>query len=238
MNSIKKYFFVFVVISLAFPLWASAQRVRIQNLPKYDLKPYHFGFALAANKMDFSIKPVDNFNSLDSVMVIESQPQWGFNIGIISNLRLGQSMDLRFIPTLSFGDRILNYSLVENDTFRITRPKKIESTFIDFPLILKYKSQRMNNARAYVLTGFRYSIDLASQAKKIDRKKDLVKLKQNDMLFEFGVGFDFYLTNFKFATEIKMAYGIRDLLERDNSVYTKSIKRLNSKIFQISFLFE
>ncbi len=238
MNSTKKYLVVFIAISVFSYTTANAQRVRIQNNPKYDLKPYHFGFALAANKMDFSIKPVENFNSLDSVMVIESQPQWGFNIGIVSNLRLGQSFDLRFIPTLSFGDRILNYSLVENDTFKITRPKKIESTFIDFPLILKYKSQRMNNARAYVLSGFRYSIDLASQAKKKDRKKDLIKLKQNDMLFEFGVGFDFYLTYFKFATEIKMAYGIRDLLERDNTVYTNSIKKLNSKIFQISFLFE
>lgn len=188
--------------------------------------------------MDFSIKPVENFNELDSVFVIESQPQWGFNIGIVSNLRLGQSFDLRFVPTLSFGDRILNYTVVENDTFKITRAKKIESTFIDFPLMLKYKSQRLNNVRAYVTTGLCYSVDLASQAKKIDRKKDLVKLKQNDILYQFGVGFDFYFTEFKFATELKMAYGIRDLLVRDNTVYTSSIKKLNSKIFQISFLFE
>lgn len=215
-----------------------AQKPRIQNLPKYDIKPYHFGFALCANKMDFSFKPVENFKELDSIFVIDPQPQWGFNIGIVSNLRLGQSFDLRFLPTLSFGDRILNYTVVENDTFRITRAKKIESTFVDFPFMLKYKSERINNVRAYVTTGICYSLDLASQAKKKDRKKDLIKLKQNDLLYQFGVGFDFYLTYFKFATELKMSYGVRDLLERDNTVYTNSIKRLNSKIFQISFLFE
>jgi hypothetical protein len=210
---------------------------KIENLPKYDLKPYHFGFALCANKMDFSVRPDPKWQSTDSLLTIQSTPQYGFNIGIVSNLRLGTYADLRFLPTLSFGDRVLDYTL-KKDTSTVSVSKKIESTFIDFPLLLKYKSKRLNNVRAYVITGFQYSIDMASQAKKKDKNNDLVKLKSNDFLYEFGVGFDFYLEYFKFSTEIKMMYGMRDLLERDNTIFTSSIKRLNSKIFQISFLFE
>jgi hypothetical protein len=230
--------FLFCILCLAVPHVSFAQkRPHIENLPKYDLRPYHFGFALCANKMDFSIKPDPRYQSTDSLLTIQSTPQYGFNIGIVSNLRLGNYADLRFLPTLSFGDRILDYT-IKQDTSKESVSKKIESTFIDFPLLLKYKSKRLNNARAYVISGFQYSIDLASQAKKKDKNNDLIKLKSNDFMYEFGVGFDFYLEYFKFTTELKMMYGMRDLLVRDNTLYTSSIKRLNSKIFQISLMFE
>jgi hypothetical protein len=220
------------------PDFVKAQkRPRIENLPKYDLKPYHFGFALCLNKMDFAIHPIEDYHSFDSLFVIQSTPQWGFNIGIVSNLRLGKFADLRFLPTLSFGQRVLDYTLSTGAGTAKTS-KGIESTYLDFPLLLKYKSKRLNNVRAYVLTGFQYSLDLASQAKKKARNEDLVKLKENDYLYQFGVGFDFYLEYFKFSTELKMMYGLRDLLKRDGTVYTNSIDRLNSKIFQLSFLFE
>lgn len=233
----KKYYLILLGIILLIPQILFAQKhPRIENLPKYDLRPYHFGFALCVNKMDFAIRPVENYVN-DSFFVIQTQPQWGFNIGIVSNLRIGNFCDLRFIPTLSFGQRNLIYTL-KYDTNIVQTQKKIESTFIDFPLLFKYKSKRLNNARAYIIGGMQYSIDLASQAKKKDRENELVKLKQNDICYQFGVGFDFYLPYFKFAAEIKMIYGMRDLLKRDNTVYTTSIDRLNSKLFQLSFLFE
>lgn len=228
------------MITAITPVGTLAQkRVKVENQPKYDRKPYHFGFALCINRMDFAVKTVPGFNSLnDTLLVIQSTPQWGFNIGIITNLRLNEYSDLRFIPTLSFGDRILDYTLKMNDTTFYNSAKKIESTYIDFPLIFKYKSKRLFNARAYILAGAQYSLDLASQAKKKAKNNDVVKLKENDILYQFGVGFDFYLESFKFATELKMCYGMRDLLKRDETYYTNSIDRLNSKIFQLSFLFE
>lgn len=228
---------MFLGFILIIPPISSAQKhPRIENLPKFDLRPYHFGFALCVNKMDFAIKPVENYVN-DSLFVIQTSPQWGFNIGIVSDLRIGNYCDLRFIPTLSFGQRNLIYTLQYNSEVVETK-KKIESTFIDFPLLFKYKSKRLNNVRAYVIGGMQYSIDLASQAKKKDRENELVKLKENDICYQFGVGFDFYFSYFKFATEIKMIYGMKDLLKRDNTVYTTSIDRLNSKLFQLSFLFE
>jgi hypothetical protein len=217
-----------------------AQGSRAPNLPKYDLKKYHFGFLLAVNQFDFSIKPYSNLNSFDSLMVVETQPQSGFNLGIISNMRLGNNFDLRFLPTLSFGDRIINYTIKYRDTISQVVSKKVESTYLDFPILLKFKSSRMNNTRIYVLGGFNYSIDLASQAKKKNEQKNevLIKLLRNDYSFQVGVGMDFYLTYFKFAAEFKMAYGFKDLIQREGNLFSNSIDRLNSKIMQVSFLFE
>jgi len=218
---------------------ASAQRrVLIENLPGYDLKKYHFGFVLGLNRMDFSIRPVEDFKEFDSLFVLTAQPEWGFDIGIVSNLRLGQYLDLRFIPTLSFGDRNLSYRLSYKDTIIYDDIKKVESTLLQFPFLFKYKSARLTNARAYVVGGAKYTIDLASKQEKKDQDEVLVKLRKHDYAFELGVGFDFYLEYFKFATEIKMAYGIRDLLVRDKTIYTKPIDHLNSKTLMISFLFE
>lgn len=215
-----------------------AQKQKVQNLPNYDYKKYHFGFTLGFNTMNFVVKKVKNFDQLDSVFIIEPVPQSGFNIGIVSNKRLTEYLDLRFVPTLSFGDRSLRYSVRVADSVVAPVVKKIESTYIDFPFTLKYKSKRVNNFRAYLLGGGRYSLDLASQSAKKSQNEDLLKLYANDISMELGVGFDFYLLYFKFGTEIKMAYGFRDLLKREGNIYTQGIDKLSSKIFWLTFTFE
>lgn len=230
---------IFFVAVLIFPVEGISQHRKVMNLPKYDLKPYHFGFIIGVNQMHFSLKTTEDFFPIDSLYVIRADPELGFNIGIVTNLRLGPHFDFRFIPTLSFGERNLIYTLSKNDTIFIDVQKKVESTYLDFPFNVKFKSHRVNNFRAYVLTGVKFSIDLASQAKSKDTEDEIhIKLYKNDYSFEFGVGFEFYATFFKFGTELKMSYGIRDLIKRENNTFTDGIDRLNSKIFQISLTFE
>ncbi len=225
------------MVIVLFPLIASAQIRGIQNLPAYDLKRLHFGFILGVNEMNFSVKRTTDYRAYDSLLIVQPEALWGFHIGIISDLRLHDNFNLRFIPTLSFGDRILNYSILENGVIE-PYSKKVESTFIDFPLLLKFKSDRLTNVRAYVIGGGKYSIDMASLAKKKTQDDDMIKLKRNDYSAELGVGFDFYLEYFKFGVEIKMAYGLRDLLKREGNIYTNTIEKLNTKIFYLTFTFE
>jgi len=163
----------------------------------------------------------------------------GFKFGLLANLRINDYIDIRFVPSLSFGERSLNYYIKFNNQIVSSIIKKVESTYIEFPIEVKLRSQRMTNTRAYVLGGAKYCLDLASQAKKKSEEDDIViKLYKSDVLFELGVGFDFYLVYFKLTTEIKMAYGIKDLLVRENNLYTNSIDRLSSKMFQFSLTFE
>ena len=159
-------------------------------------------------------------------------------------MRLGEYFDLRFIPSLAFGDRDLVYDIQtfkNGDTSVINVTKRVPSTYVNFPLEVRYKAVRFGNFRPYLLGGVQYTLDLASQAKKRERKSSgqkIIKLNQNDVYAEAGVGFDFYNEWFKFGIELKMMYGLMDILKQESNIYTSSIDKINSKIFQISFTFE
>lgn len=190
--------------------------------------------------MDFSIKQSDNFLSTnDSIDKIEPTRQFGFNISIVSNLRLREYIDLRFLPGLSFGQRNLSYSYWSATQNRFeTKTMKIESTFLNFPLILKYKAKRINNYRPYVIGGSSFALDLASQKSIKEEDKPKIRLNPFDVYYEFGFGIDYYLTYFKFSTEIKFTVGLFNILRSDETKYTSSIDRMTSKILFICFHFE
>jgi len=218
--------------------YSDAQERKVQNIPKYDKQGIHFGFALGFISPDFKLAPIGDFGLMDSVYNVESEPQLGFLLGIVSNVRLGNYWDVRFVPMLTFAQRNLLYTLNSANSHSPAVIKRVESTFLDFPVMLKYKSARINNYRAYVLAGGKYSIDLVSQAKVAESDKQLVRLKPYDYGYEIGFGFDFYLMYFKFAMEIKMYTGVNDVLVKDDLIYSRALQSLNSKIFYMSLLFE
>ncbi len=213
------------------------------NLPNYDQKQWHFGFTLGMNTMNFNLYPVDNMVYDSTVIIIQPTKSQGFNIGIVANKRLAPYLDLRFVPTLSFGQRNIDYIIKTSVTEEEKITKIVESTFLDFPLTLKYKSKRfdknLNNMRVYVLGGARYSIDLASQKKKKGTSEDIViKLNPHDFMLTTGVGFDFYLSYFKLGIELQMAYGLVNVLNQDETIYTTNMEKLTSKMAWITFTFE
>ncbi len=236
---IKPLYFLSVLLIILLPFNLFSQRDKgIRNLPAYDLKPIHFGFILGGNEMNFSVKLIPDYYKIDSLLVLHSGSRPGFHVGIVSDLRLAEYFNLRFVPTLSFGDRLIEYTIIEKGKTENYK-KKVESSFVELPLTLKYKSVRMTNTRAYVLGGIKYNIDMASLAKKKLKEDDIIRLKRDDFLFEIGTGFDFYLVYFKFGVEVKMAYGIFDILEREKGlVYTNAIEKLKSKIFYLTLTFE
>ena len=209
-----------------------------QNLIRYDFQKLHFGFTLGINELNFNIKKNSNTLTNDTLLTLLSNSQNGFNLGIVSNLRIGKYTDLRFIPTLVFGERHLHYGFIDSNQASDEKIKRIESTLIDFPVYIKYKSARYNNFRTYVLAGVKYSLDIASQEKINDEGQEIVKLKRDDLMGEIGFGIDYYLEYFKFSPEIKLSYGILNLLSEDETVYTKSINRLSTNGWMISFTFE
>lgn len=226
-----------------------------ENLGHYDHKPYHFGFSLGFNKMNFALRPVESFYELNEnhqpngifgpLQTVLPRQDFGFHIGIVSNLKLSPMLDLRFVPTLSFGDRYIDYQYTRLSTdgpASGTISQQFEATFIDFPVHLKYKSVRIINSRAYVLGGLKFSTDLSSNQYKDEGDEGIIYARtlKNDFHYELGVGFDHYFYFFKFSTEIKASFGLRNLIlpGESNPIFTNSIDRLNSKIIMVSFLFE
>lgn len=230
----KKIYKIAIILLLSQNLFAQRYNVPL-NLPNYDNKPIHFGFLIGLNTLDFKLTPVSNVE--DELFVIQSQSQKGFNLGVVSNMRLGNNLDFRFIPTLSLAERRIFYTLNDN-TVLTDENKKIESTFIEFPVSIKYKSSRYNNGRAYIMTGLKYSLDLASQRNIDDEGLEIVKIKKDDFLYEIGLGLDFYLPYFKFSPELKANFGLTNLVVNDGSIYSRSIKGMKTRGFSISFTFE
>jgi len=210
---------------------------KVLNTPTYDLDPLHFGFTVGFNRMDFFVYNSGKMYLLDTVFAVNAISQAGFHTGIVSNLRLAKYLDLRFIPEISFGQRNVDYLIWKENHFQ-KKLMKIESTFLEFPLTLKYKAKRINNYRPYLLGGFSYRRDLSAQKEIKEEDKPKIRLEQNDFYYELGFGVDYYLPFFKFSTEIKYCIGFNNIVVPDNSEYTKSIEKLVSNILVVSFHFE
>ena len=236
MKKSSKFILIIFLISVSFSSFSQRHK-KPQNLPRYDFKKIHFGFTLGINSLNFNINKNNDFLTNDTLLTLLAEDQKGFNLGIVSNLRLGRYTDLRFIPTLVFGERILNFRF--NDQSNLTlKDKRIESTLIDFPISLKYKSARYNNFRTYVICGVKYSLDIASQSEIDDEGQEIVKLNNHDLMIEGGFGIDFYLQYFKFSPQIKLSHGIINILSKDNTVYTETINNLKTSSWMLSFTFE
>lgn len=259
---IRVWRFVSILFLILISHHSFSQINKVPNLKLYDYDPYHFGFILVANQMNFVVKNKSDIHNIyytgDSIPMndigegnissarvfgITSQPSFGFTVGIVGNKRIGNYFDLRFIPSLAFGTRKLQFDtrlIKPGQSEPVTKilTQKVNSTFVEFPLLLKYKSERVHNTRLYVTGGGKYSIDLSSQANKKEIKNYEPKLYRTDVYFILGAGADFYMNWFKFGIELTMSYGTRNMLVQENNLYTGGIESLRSKLFMFTFTFE
>jgi hypothetical protein len=222
------------------------------NLPKFYKNKMHFGFALAYNKTDFRIHTIKNSSFPDTVIggvtygvkTVYSKSDPGFALGIISDFRLHEYIRFRFTPNISFASRSLDYTLenAKHDSTKLYK-KSVESTFIILPLEFKLQSKRLDNFGAYVILGGGYTLDLVSKKKGqaiggANQLDDAILLKRDDYFYSGGAGVDFYLQYFKLGLEVKVLQGTKNLLQKNNNIFSNSIDKVNSKMVIFSVTFE
>ncbi len=239
----RKFLVILITILLTFGLKAQVGK----NYPTFDHKKFHFGFALGLNTADFNYKFKLDSTNVDSIVSLDVKKQGGFNLGIVSSWDINPLIHIRFIPSLSFQERTFTYTYKNPDYYKdteknpkyIDRVSRLGSTTLDFPLMLKLRTKRINNFAAYFLTGMQYSIDLATQSKvKPDISNPIMKMKQHDYAYQFGGGFDFFLQYFKFAIELKISNGLRDVNIYDGTFFNNPITDLRTKVWWFSITFE
>jgi len=210
------------------------------NLGSFDRKAYHFGFLLGFNSADVYVDRKSDLASQDSLLSLNSQNQSGFNLGIVAAYHFNKNISVRFLPTLSFEDRVLNYVFYAGEDSTSRYEKRIESTYIDFPINFKFRTDRLRNSAFYALAGARYRINMQSEKDVRNEIADeiLVKTDNNDFAVEFGGGVDFFLQYFKFGIELKMAVGVKNLLIPEATQFSNPIESLRSRTLLISFTFE
>tara|TARA_R110002049_G_scaffold250754_3_gene425113 strand:- start:33 stop:755 length:723 start_codon:yes stop_codon:yes gene_type:complete len=232
-----------VILLTIASLTVFAQKPKVENLPLFKHKKVHFGFTLGINSAGYTLDRREIDFVTDSLLSIDVDNQSGFNLGIVSALHFNEFFSLRFLPSLSFAQRNVNYTFQKINEGVVTTEtllKPIESTYIELPLLFKYRSKRLNNFAAYIVGGGKYVIDLASEEDVDNATQDepIVKTSSQFIAAEIGVGTDFFLPYFKFSIEGKMSYGISNILIRDNTIFSNPIERILPKMFILSLHFE
>jgi hypothetical protein len=214
----------------------------------------HFGFAISGNQTDFRINPVPNSLLPDTVIsdsryrvkTVYSKPSAGFGIGLVTDFRLFEYVRLRLTPNISFGTRKIQYTLAtrHRDSSKVFE-KTVESVFLIFPMEVKIQSKRQANFSAYVIGGGGYTLDLSARKRAgsastrgPNQLDDNVKLLRDDFFYSAGAGTDFYLQYFKLGFELKLLIGTKNLLRKENSVFTNSIDKIRSRMVVFSVTFE
>lgn len=204
------------------------------NYLDFASKPYYFGITLAYNSSNYSIIHSGSFILNDSIRSAESTVGPGFNLGIVTNLKIGRYFDFRFLPTLSFTDRNLQYVTTSGQTVN----KRIESVYVEMPFHVRYKSEPYKDLRMFIIGGVKYSFDVASKSRS-RQAANLVKVAPTDFSAEFGVGLQFFFPYFIFSPEFKVSYGLSNSLIYDNNLeFSTVLDKLTPRTFTLSFHFE
>jgi hypothetical protein len=219
--------------------WASQAQGGRKNLAAFDAKKYHFGFCLAGNQSDFNIIQRPDFTFSDSLVQLVNQPQAGFNLALVASWNMTKNVRLRFLPGLSFQDRTLEYHFQEEDDVSI-KSRRTEAVYLDFPLLLKLRTDRIGNMAAFALVGGKLSKDMQSQEETNQQLQSeyILRLESGNSSIDIGAGVDFFLPFFKFSIEGKFEMGRRNILIQDESEFSAPLDGLKTRSFILSLCFE
>ena len=227
------FFVALVLLAGLFAPKTHAQNVK-KNLPNFDIRPYHFGFMLSANQSDFNFA-IDSLTG--ELKAISNAPQAGFNMHLMASYTLSRHVRLRFEPGLSFQDRGLSYLRDGAQTGAIIRTEAVN---LDMPLVLKYRTDRLNNVAAYTLLGIKYSRDFQSQEDVNQQLAagNVLRLQSSNVAADIGAGIDIFLPFFKFSIQLKTEHGLINLLIPDDTDLANPLDFLKTRSFVLSFCFE
>ena len=220
------------------PLFVVAQERKLQNKPYIDYRRLHYGFFVGAHVQDMEL--------VNNGFITENGESWyadvaeytpGFSVGVLADLRLSEHFALRALPTMHFGQNTVVFR--ECNSGEQSR-QSIKTTYISLPVHVKFAAERFNNYRPYITAGVNPMFNLTVKIQK------QLLLKKFDFMVEVGMGCDFYLPFFKLIPEVKFAFSLLDVLEKNRKdlldinylKFTQSVDRVTSKMIILSFYFE
>lgn len=220
--------------------YTSVQAQRELNRPNHDLLPYYFGLSLSYNNTYLHPEKHDMFLQNDSILSVEPGNSGGLALGLVATANLTRHFELRTIPQLILGgSRYFTYQLkYPTEQEPKYQKKAIASTIVSFPLQLKFNSDRIDNFRVYMMGGFKYDMDLASNS-SARNAENLVKLTKTDFGYEAGIGFNFFLPVVTISPEIKVSNGLSNIHSRDMGLkYSNVLDKLHSRMMVVSIILE
>ena len=230
----KVTFLVAVMLLLSFSADAQKGWFGRKNNPNYDQRKITYGFLIGLHTSAYQIKYADRFVTQDFDTVHSIIPGWtpGFSLGFIVNYRATEFLDIRLTPKVAFYEHSLTYRY----TNEMKNEQRVETTMVEFPLLLKYKSVRRGNIRMYMVGGVKPGIE-ASGKKQIENITSTLEVKQFNFNLEAGFGFDLYYPLFKFSPELRFSRGMVDILDNKTNIYGQPLQRVNTNTITLYLLF-
>ena len=202
--------------------------VTVKNLPAYDERWFHPGMYVGFTGSKFTIEQsktyVNNRNVTANSVISPS-----LTVGFIGDARLGgpgTPFVLRFAPGVSFLTRRVEFRPrgYPNPDSIVTQ--EITSTVVNFPLLVKYQSDRRRNTRAYMIAGLNPS--LTASNRRSDPLRNQLQSLNSDLTLEYGVGLELFYPLFKLAPELRFSHGLRNLLVPHNDVFSNSLQSMST----------
>lgn len=244
---------LYIILLLATSIVGFAQERTVQNRPYTDLRPFHFGVMVGTHLQDLEIVNTgpqmvdlgDGNGSVQKVISVD-QDRWdaGFTVGVLGELRLNTTFQLRIAPTMYFGTRHLTFRNLTDLNAKgqpIEKTQDLKSVYISCAFNLIAAAPRFNNHRPYLMLGINPMANLSG------KNDDYLKLKGGDAYLEVGLGCDFYLPFFKLRPELKFMYGlsnsldanhVKELRDKNTQMYANFAKEARSKMIALTFYFE
>ena len=173
---------------------------------------------------------------------IAVEQQMGFSVGLIGDLRINEYLNLRFEPGLFYNTRGLVYPEYAEFTKDNDRYRELKSTYIHLPVLLKISTKRINNFRPFIVGGFSTDFNLSSNQKNSDdNASNVFRVMSQNINYELGLGFDFYLYYFKFSPSLRGIFSMQNELIPDNdpaSPWTGKINNMFSRVVALIITFE
>jgi hypothetical protein len=245
---------LFSIVLLVYAIGTQAQfrqsifsKDPVIHLENWQQKRVYFGFFLGLNSYDFKF----DYNKV--IKDIQVKKTTGFNVGLVTDLRLHEYINLRFEPGLYYTKRTLNYptelSTPAIPAYFLTTPttpetiREVNSTYIHLPLLLKFSALRTGNIRPYLVGGFSTTLNLSSNSKSSDDNfNDTFRVKAWSPNYELGFGIDVFSEYFIFSPSIRGVFGLNNEIIPDDrfrgySPWTGNIESMKTRGLFINFSF-
>ncbi|TAE41420.1 MAG: PorT family protein [Runella slithyformis] len=211
---------------------AQGARYAPKHQEGYENKLVHYGFLFALPVTRFRFTHSDGFNA-DSTRLISAPATAGFRMGLVANLYLTDHWDLRVTPSVSLYDRVLEYQFTNGKSRRELR----EATWIELPILLKYKSKRRMNSRMYMIGGMTFGTE-TNVRRRSQPGSERLNTKSYDVTLDYGFGFEKFLAYTKFSPEVRFSHGLVNLFQGGDMPTSTSLRRLTTHTVTLYVMFE
>lgn len=223
------------MLSLGFALQA-------QRMHHFDIRPFNLGFTMGLNVAGYDM--TSQINQFDAqtgwtVKRVEMVRKPGIYLGLISNLKLHDNIDFRFLPSVSLEERDFLFHM-DTSAARAVEPivrKKIEASYLNLPIVLKFKSNYYKRVRVWTQLGIQPSVNLASN-KKVKNDPELLKIQPFDVAAFASIGVDLYGERLKLSPEFRFTRGLRNIYVPDRTRFPRAISDLFTQVLVFNINFE